>query len=192
MMVIHIRDLEKDSLASRVYEEQKNNQWPGLAQETKVICEQLGVEDCNVTSLSKGVYRKLVTAACHRNNEAIIRNEASEKKCTRIKEEEYGKKDYISSQTIPETRKWFRTRYSLQLFAGNFSHDRKYAKSDWLCRCQEAIERESHITSGSCKVYGDLSSQFGDLHEDKNLVEFFNAVLDRRDSLEDEDKKKQS
>ena len=113
-------------------------------------------------------------------------------KCIRIKEEEYGKKDYISSQTIPETRKWFRTRYSLQPFAGNFSHDRKYAKSDWLCRCQEAIENESHITSGSCKVYGDLSSQFGDLHEDKNLVEFFNAVLDRRDSLEDKDKKQQS
>ena len=68
----------------------------------------------------------------------------------------------------------------------------KYAKSDWLCRCLEEKEEESHITSGSCKVYGDLTSQFGDLKEDSNLVEFFIAVLDRRDSLEDEDRKQQS
>ena len=53
-------------------------------------------------------------------------------------------------------------------------------------------EEENHITSGSCKVYGDLTSQFGDLKEDSNLVDFFNAVLDRRDNLEDEDRKQQS
>ena len=191
MMIIHIRDLDKDSLANKVYEEQKANKWPGLAQETKAICEKLGIEDCNITSLSKGDYRKLVTAACHKKNEEIIRNEASEKKCQRIRDEEYGKKDYIYSQTISDTRKWYRTRYFLQLFAGNFSHDKKYAKSDWLCRCQEAIEEEVHISSGKCKVYGDLSSKFGDLQEDKNLVEFFTAVLDRRDRLEDEDRKQQ-
>ena len=43
--------------------------------------------------------------------------------------------------------------------------------------------------TGNCQVYGDLKSQFGDLQEDANLVEFFKAVLDRRDMLEDEDRK---
>ena len=192
LMIIHIRDLDKESLANRVYEEQKAKKWPGLAQETQVICEQLGVEDCNTTRLSKIEYRKLVTAACHKKNEEIIRNGASEKKCQRIKDEPYGKKEYISSKTISDARKWFKTRYFLQPFAGNYSHNRKYAKSDWLCRCRKAKEDESHITSGNCQVYGDLSSQFGDLQEDKNLVEFFNAVLDRRDTLEDKDRKQQS
>ena len=55
----------------------------------------------------------------------------------------------------------------------------------------EEKEEESHITSESCKVYGDLTSQFGYLKEDSNLVQFFYAVLDRRDSLEDEDRKQQ-
>ena len=41
--------------------------------------------------------------------------------------------------------------------------------------------------SGTCKVYGDLSQHFGDLNEDKNLVTFFKAVLDRRDLLEEEE-----
>ena len=98
----------------------------------------------------------------------------------------------MSTKTIPEARNWFRSKFVLQPFAGNYTHNRKYAKSDWLCRCLEEKEEESHITSGSCKVYGDLTSQFGDLKEDNNLVEFFNAVLDRRDSLEDEDRKQQS
>ena len=98
----------------------------------------------------------------------------------------------MSTKTILEARNWFRSRYFLQPFAGNYTHNRKYAKSDWLCRCKEDKEEESHITSGSCKVYGDLTSQFGDLKEDSNLLDFFNAVLDRRDNLEDEDRKQQS
>ena len=41
-------------------------------------------------------------------------------------------------------------------------------------------------------MYGDLRSQFGDLQEDKNLVQYFQAVLDRRDRLEEEDRRQQS
>ena len=82
---------------------------------------------------------------------------------------------------------YFRARFGLRAFAGNYSHDRQYAKSDWLCRCQLTTESESHILSGTCKVYGDLNQHFGDLNEDSNLVTFFKAVLDRRDYLEEEE-----
>ena len=41
-------------------------------------------------------------------------------------------------------------------------------------------------------MYEDLRTQFGDLGEDQNLVKYFQAVLDRRDSLEDEDRTRQS
>jgi hypothetical protein len=40
--------------------------------------------------------------------------------------------------------------------------------------------------SGRCSVYGDLKDNFGDLEEDNNLVNFFLAVLDRRDQFEEE------
>ena len=36
-------------------------------------------------------------------------------------------------------------------------------------------------------MYGDLNEEFGDLREDNNLVNFFKAVLDRRDLLEEEE-----
>ena len=61
-----------------------------------------------------------------------------------------------------------------------------------MCQCLKTVEEEGHIVSGQCEVYGDLRSQFGDLQEDKNLVQYFQAVLDRRDILEEEDRRQQS
>ena len=43
--------------------------------------------------------------------------------------------------------------------------------------------------SGRCSVYGDLTGSFGDLKEDNNLVNFFQAVLDRRDHIEEENRR---
>ena len=192
MMVLHIRSLDEETLAYRIYKEQQEKSWPGLAMETKQICEDLGVTDCNSTTLSKHKYRKIVTDACHERNRQMLLSAATEVKCARMKTEEYGKKDYIEKKTIGDARNWFKSRFGLQAFAGNYSHDRRFAKTDWLCRCKASVEDEGHIVSGLCPVYGGLRTQFGDLGEDQNLVAFFTAVLDRRDELEEDDRTQQS
>ena len=192
MFVIHIRSLDEETIARRIYEEQKEKLLPGLVEETRIICQDLEVEDCNTTRLSYTAYRTLVTKACHITNEKRLRRQASGVKCERMLTESYGRKAYIQDRTISEARNWFRTRFFLQPFAGNYSKDKRYAKTNWLCRCKGAKEEESHIMSGHCEVYGDLQSQFGDLGEDKNLVRFFQAVLDRREGLEEEDRLRQS
>ena len=192
LIILHIRSLDEDSLASRIYEKQKQEKWPGLSYETESICKQLNIEDCNTTRLSKTDYIAILNKACHSKNEEILRASASEVKCARMKEEEYGQKEYTKGQTIQESRKWFRTRFGLQDFAGNYSHDRRFAKSNWLCQCKTNREEEGHIISGKCDVYEDLRTKFGDLGEDKNLVKYFQAVLDRRDVLEDEERTRQS
>ena len=107
-------------------------------------------------------------------------------KCQRIIGEDYGKKEYISKKNIFAVRQQYRTRFGLENFAGNYSNDRRFASSEWLCRCKEAREEESHLTSGKCKVFGDLKERFGDLHDDENLVQFFHEVLARRDELDKE------
>ena len=103
MMVFHIRSLDKDTLANTIYEEQKSNEWPGLYQETKQICEDLQIEDCNITRLSKQTYKEVVLAACHKKNEETLRSKANEGKCSRISGEEYGMRDYLKTQNISET-----------------------------------------------------------------------------------------
>ena len=105
-------------------------------------------------------------------------------KCERINSEEYGKRDYISSKDIASVRQHYRTRFGLQNFAGNYSNDNRFAKTNWLCRCLESRENEHHLTSGKCKIFGDLNDRFGDLTNDENLVLFFQEVLARRDLLD--------
>ena len=55
-----------------------------------------------------------------------------------------------------------------------------------------SIEDQGHIVSGLCPVYGGLRTQFGDLGEDRNMVEFLTALLDRRDELEEDDRRQLS
>ena len=117
MMIISIRDLNEDTLARKTYEEQKKNDWPGLAKETTKFCQDLGIEDCNTTILNRTKYKNMVLEACHAKNEQFLRSQAKGK-CERIRDETYGRKDYISQQNILNTRNHYRTRYAMQPFTG--------------------------------------------------------------------------
>lgn len=186
MLAFHIRTLDKNSLARKVYDEQKQNKWPGLVDETKQICEKLDIESVHTTKLSKSVYRKIVTRACHKENEKRLRKQTEGKpKCERIQKETYGKKEYLKNKNIYSARQMYRTRFGMQPFAGNYSHDRRFARSEWLCQCREAREEESHLLSGNCPVYGEIWAKYDKLDDDDNLVNFFNEVLNLRDELEE-------
>jgi hypothetical protein len=192
-MILSLRSLGEGTLARRIYEEQRARQWPGLAREATQICEELGIEDCNVTSLPKISYKKMINEACiAEQRRRLLKLAEGRVKCSRIANEKFEKRPYISNTKIKEVRQWFLTRYGMQPFAGNFSHDKKYAKSQWLCRCQEAREEEGHLLSGSCPVYGDIRAGYGDLREDGELVAFFGEVLERREELEEEERSREA
>ena len=97
LLVLHIRNLEENTLAKTVYEEQKSKKWPGLAQETANICRELGIEDCNFTLMSKGKYVKILQEALHKKNEEMLRIFAKGK-CERTSSEKYGRKEYIEEK----------------------------------------------------------------------------------------------
>ena len=65
---------------------------------------------------------------------------------------------------------------------GNYSNNRRFARSAWLCHCKESQEEESHLLSGHCTVYGDFTLKYSDLTDDKSLDQSFNEVLARRDA----------
>ena len=81
-------------------------------------------------------------------------------------------------------RQQFRTRFGLLPFAGNYSKDKRFAKTSWLCACGEEREEEQHLLSGHCKVYGDLAHNYENLADDNQLVKFFAEVLARREDME--------
>ena len=46
------------------------------------------------------------------------------------------------------------------------------------------------MLSGNCEEFGDIRGNFGDLKDDKSLVQFFKEVLERRDTIDEEEKQK--
>ena len=136
---------------------------------------------------SRTIYRAEVTAACHRENEARLRKLMEGKqKCMRILSEEYGQKDYFSLTTPSQVRKYFATKLSMLPIAGNFSHDLRFRRTGWLCRCG-AREEEEHIRS-HCQLYEDIREKYGELDDDDKLVAFFGEVLLRRDDMDEKEK----
>ena len=76
MLMLHVRRLDENTLAHRMYRKKRDNSWPGLAEETQSTCEQLEVESVHTTGLDVQAYRKIVTKACHRLNELRLREKA--------------------------------------------------------------------------------------------------------------------
>ena len=193
MMVIHLRSLEVGTLARQTYQTQLDNKWPGLAEEASEICRELEVESCHSTWLAKQDFRKVVTLACHKLNEERLRKQAQGKeKCDHIMKEPYGKKDYVEKKMIQQVRQQYKTRVKMLPFAGNFSHDRRFSRTEWLCKCRQAREVEGHLTSGKCPVYGDIKGGYANLDNDDDLVKFFQEILDRREMLDKEEEDAQT
>ena len=121
------------------------------------------LQDCNETNLGKSEYLILVREALYKKKK-MLRLLATGK-CVQIIGEDYEKKQYLSTKDMSSVCQQYRTRFGLQKFAGNYSNNRSFASSAWLCPCKEAREEESHLTSRKCKIFGDLKERFGDLHE---------------------------
>ena len=67
--------------------------------------------------------------------------------------------------------------------AGNYSNDRRFKKTNWMCWCGHKREEEIHIRE-HCPIYKDIRKKFDSLDNDENLVAFFKEVLQRRDKME--------
>ena len=183
-MLVHIRSLDENILAKKIYNEQRKEGWPGLAKETKEICEELGILDCNTTNMSKREYKDLVNAALLMKDEEYLRKEAEGKrKCLKIMEERYGKKKYISNNKIADVRRIFKARVGMTEFADNFAKDKRFMRTNWLCRCETERESEDHIKE-ACKTYEDIRNEYEDLNDDVQLASFFTKVLRRRDLID--------
>ena len=83
------------------------------------------------------------------------------------------------------------TRVSMQAFAGNYSHDNRFSKTQWKCRCDTSIENEAHLIEGFCPVYGIVREKYDNLENDENLIKMFNEILSMRENLEEEERKEE-
>ena len=189
MLMLHIICLDEETLANKVYREQQSNNWPGLAKETEDICTKLGIENVHSTRLDAKKYRQIVTQALHKENERrLLKASENKKKCDTMLKEKYGKREYLKDKNILDSRIHYKTRYKMMNFAGNFKKDKRFSKTNWLCKCQISTEEESHLMDGSCSIYGNIRRKYGDLSGEDDLVSFFSDILEERERLDDEER----
>ena len=87
------------TLAGSVFLAQQDNEYPGLAQEVRVICATL--EDAGMTSMEKTEYIRLLKKALIKENiERILKMASGKDKMERILNEDYGRKNTSSKRTL--------------------------------------------------------------------------------------------
>ena len=133
------------------------------------------MDDPNTKTLSKQQYRAEVTNACHHfqrgqlNNKMRSKEGQIMKKCQKISKDLYERKPYFDNKMPSQVRSFFSTRVSMLPLTGNFRQDRRFARTNWLCRCGKEREEEHHLTD-SCSLYKDIREKLSSLEEDNQLV----------------------
>ena len=69
-------------------------------------------------------------------------------------------------------------------FAGNYKNDKRFIGTGGLCACGLSKEQESHLMSGTCPIYRDITEKYTDLSKDDELVCMFREILARRDAVD--------
>ena len=64
MLINHVKQLNKETLARQVYNQQVENKWPGLAMETERICRRLNISNINTTPFEKDELKNLASEIC--------------------------------------------------------------------------------------------------------------------------------
>ena len=186
--------LPLEALGRQVWDEQVFHGWPGLAKEVEQICQELRVEQVADWDLSSQKYREVVTEACRQRDEVNLKKGMEGKtKARKIIKEGCMTKEYTKKKCLQDVRDIYAERNFQLAFAGNYRHDKRFQRSDWLCHacdgeeggdCEKVvIEEQDHVAS-RCPGYSDLRQQY-DLQTDDGLIEFYRAVIKRRDESTD-------
>ena len=155
-----------------------------MAAEVTTICESLVIEDANDTKEEKNEYAKKLKEAVRVRDEVDMKNSMEKmEKMIILKNEDCRRKKYIKQKYINQVRDIFATRVLMLRFAGNYSHNETFRRSNWLCEACDMKVTEDQVHIASCSGYEDLRRDKNIKHNNDDLVNFYQEVLDRRDKL---------
>ena len=184
-LCLHLKKLKNEDLAKQVFEEQRENSYPGLVSDCHELCEQLGIPDITkerIKDPSKGQWKKIVKEAIEKKYGKELKEKIDKlEKLEIMKGEDYGQKDYLSELSMEEARMHFRVRTRTIKCKLNQSNDKGNKSSLWKCRACGYIESQTHLLH--CPAYQDLRSGKS-LDSDRDLAIYFRDVLKLRDKLD--------
>ena len=170
-------------MARLIWQQQMVHGWPGLGREVADICQTVGVEDANKTSMNEKEFMTVFDEASRGWEVARLKEEMVGSKAKVIVMEDCDMKPYMRRKSIKEVRDIYAERNFLLPFAGNYSNDKKYG--DGLCRaCAEGMTETQEHVRDDCPGYADLRT-LHDMETEEGRMSFFRLVINRRNKSKD-------
>ena len=162
-----------------------------LIQECKIIAKELNIiNELESEQIGCKEFKMILKKEIKNYNEKVLRHELKDlKKLEEYKEEPYERKQYLKNLTLEEIRTKFRMRTKMIDAKFNYKNKSNYRRELWMCdSCKRAIESQSHLLW--CPAYQHLR-EGKSLDSDKDLTQYIINVLQYRDDLDEEKKKKE-
>ena len=118
-MLKQIQMLEDTALAKRVCQEAEARGWPGLQQEVREICKQVGMKDLNHCNISKSQIKEAIFYSHYKDLKQEL---STSRKLEEIQNEDFRTiQPYFKNKSVENTRLAFRIRTKMvQKIPGNF------------------------------------------------------------------------
>ena len=175
----YLKNMPDESLAGQIFHEQVKRGWPGLAQEARDICSELGLPNIVKENIGKSKWESMVKKAVREVHERELKESVESKtKLEEIKNQGVKVKEYFSGRNIVDTRMMFRIRTRMIELKANFKNNQKFKKEGWKCEgCGKEVETNGHVMN--CIAYEHVRDG-KDLTSDEDLVQFFKEVMKMR------------
>ena len=178
----------ENSLAKEVYEEQRNNDWPGLAKEVTEICREVGIEDVNEKEEPR---EKVEEGIFYHHYREMKKDMESKEKCSEIRHEDFREvQSYMKENSIEKSRTMFSLRAKMYNCRANMHGS--YDKDDRGClactlaqgreegREEDWVDEESQSHLTVCPHYAHQRTGL-DITITEGMVAYFQSILKERD-----------
>ena len=187
MLVKRLQSQEITSLARMIYEEQLRLGWPGLAEEVKKICLEIGLPDVNQVMVKKEKVKEMIYYHHYKDMKDQLYKSS---KLDRIKHEDFRKEQsYMEDRSIDRCRTKFRIRTEMmKTFKDNYrskyrERGRGEEEDDPGLQCKDCSEPHSPDSQSHClrcPAWENMRTGL-DLEDIEDLVTYFQRVLAGRD-----------
>ena len=178
LLLKQIQLLEDTALAKRICQEAEARGWPGLYQEVREICKQVGLKDITKYNISKSQIKEAIFYSHYKDLKEEL---STSKKLEEIQNEDFRTiQPYFKEKSVENTRLVFRIRTKMvSKIPGNLKNMYKNTENGLKCsHCTEPVMTQSHCIS--CPGMAELRDGL-ELSEINDMVTFFRRVLKERD-----------
>ena len=171
---------KEGSLARAVYLEQVKNNWPGLSQEVKEICRNIGIDNINDTMVDKDTIEEAIFY--HNYKEMKIDMQRYEK-LEDEKDKDFTKLPcYMEGKGLEDIRLAFRIKSKM---VRKIKMNYKKSYYNLVCEMCQSGRNESQCHAMECPGWQEHRSGL-DLAKLEDMVIFFKRILEDKDRARNE------